>query len=127
MRSGDPAWVRWACRAAVAAFLVALAGWGWRAGLDVRDRAWTSTRTIRFNGDIRNAMRWGNRVLRTAEALADDPDAPTDGRGRPGRPGGPAAAHVLAGRPGRGAGLRRPDGAGRRTATSSWTTRPCGC
>ncbi len=73
----DAAWVRWACRAGVGAFLIALATWGWRAGMDVRERAWTASRTIRYNLDVHNSVRWGNAVLRTAQAIADDPDADT--------------------------------------------------
>jgi hypothetical protein len=73
-RSG--AWERWVSRALVAVFLLGVGRWEWRAGLDVRQRAWAFSRSIRFNNDISHAVLWGNRVLRTAEALADGTPVP---------------------------------------------------
>jgi hypothetical protein len=70
------AWERWLCRALVAAFLLGVGRWEWRAGLDVRQRAWAFSRSLRFDSDIANAVRWGNCVLRTAEALADGTGVP---------------------------------------------------
>jgi hypothetical protein len=58
--------------AVVAAFVLVLGAWGYRAGMDVRERAWSVTRTVRYNGDIANAVHWGDHVLRAAESLADD-------------------------------------------------------
>ncbi len=60
----------WAGRLVVAAFVIALGWWACGTGMRVRERAFDCSRTIRFHNDIANAMRWGNRVLRVAEAMA---------------------------------------------------------
>jgi hypothetical protein len=63
---------RWLCRAVIAAFLLGVGWWGGSVGMRVREQVWTCSRSIRFHNDVRNAMRWGDRVLRTAEAMAGE-------------------------------------------------------
>ncbi len=65
--SGSP-WARWSCRLLIAAFLIGLAAWGWTTGVALRDRVWSGSRTIRFDPDISNGLKWGGQVVRAAEA-----------------------------------------------------------
>jgi hypothetical protein len=55
----------------IAVYIGAMSWWLYGAGLKIRDDAWTTTRTVRFEGDIRNAIRWGSLVMQTAEEMAN--------------------------------------------------------
>jgi hypothetical protein len=70
----DPLIVRFLLWTLIAVYIAAMGDWGYRAGMQLRNDAWTTTRTIRFEGDINNAIsRWGMLVIRTAESWANDP------------------------------------------------------
>jgi hypothetical protein len=55
----------------VAAYIGGMCWWLYGVGLQIREDAWTTTRTIRFEGDIHNAIRWGTLVMETAEETAN--------------------------------------------------------
>jgi len=61
--------------ALVAAYLAAIGSWAFSTGVRLRDDVWASTRSVHFQTDIGNAFRWGDRVLRAAEQLANSPAA----------------------------------------------------
>jgi hypothetical protein len=54
----------------IAVYLALLGTWSYHAGMQLRDDAWTTTRSIRFHSDIAAGMGWGRRVLSTAQRLA---------------------------------------------------------
>jgi hypothetical protein len=70
----DPLIVRFVMWSLIAVYIAFMANWAWYAGMQLRDDAWTTTRTIRFQGDINNAIsRWGSLVIQTSESWANDP------------------------------------------------------
>src|SRR5579863_1445984 len=68
----DPAFVRILLWSAIGIYILCLGTWAWRVGLQIRDDAWSTTRTIRFEGDIGNAIsRWGTMVVQTSQDWAN--------------------------------------------------------
>jgi hypothetical protein len=59
----------------VAAFLLGFGYWATRSGLQLRDNVWADSRSIRYHGDISNAMRWGDEVLQSARQEMPPPAA----------------------------------------------------
>ena len=73
-RRADPVWLRVLLMVGIGGYLLGVGLWAARAGLGLRDDAWTCTRSIRFHGDIANAVNWSAQVLNTARALGAGPD-----------------------------------------------------
>ncbi|HUB27455.1 MAG TPA: hypothetical protein VL992_18660, partial [Tepidisphaeraceae bacterium] len=72
----DPVWLRGIVWLLILAYLGLTVYWAYGVGMKMRDDIWVYSRTIRFHGDVANAMRWGNLVLRTAERVANLPGHP---------------------------------------------------
>jgi hypothetical protein len=68
----DPMIVRALLWLGIGIYLLCMGSWAWKTGLQIRDDAWTTTRTIRFEGDISNAIsRWGTMVIQTSQDWAN--------------------------------------------------------
>jgi hypothetical protein len=66
----DPAWPRLLLWTLIGAYLIAIGTWAFSAGVEMREQTWDYSRSIHFQTDISNAMRWGNMVLRAGQKLA---------------------------------------------------------
>ena len=64
--------LRWV---AVALFLLAFANWATQSGIQIRREAWIYSRSIRYHGDVRNALRWGTQVVQSARLEMDPAEA----------------------------------------------------
>jgi len=69
--SGDSFFVSAVVWLLIGIYVAVFAHWAWFAGIKLRDDAYTTTRTVRFHGDISNGFKWGSQVLRIAEGTAN--------------------------------------------------------